>query len=57
MPRLDSDTLIQTGPGDDCPPEPPEDYEDDADDDGCCQLCGIEIKPGERHRCPQEDDR
>jgi len=31
--------------------------DDNPDDetDNCCPLCGIEIAPGERHRCPDED--
>jgi len=33
-----------------------EDDDDDGDDtDNCCPLCGIEIAPGERHKCPDED--
>jgi len=33
-----------------------EEDDDDGDDtDNCCPLCGIEIAPGERHKCPDED--
>lgn len=35
--------------------ETDDDNTDHDETDNCCPLCGIEIAPGERHRCPDED--
>lgn len=36
-------------------PRDEEPEQDDESDDDTCILCGIEITPGKRHVCPEED--